>query len=192
VGHAWRFFSITTIPLALYVGIIDHTRTLLFAEAAIVVQGNATGDEIVFDVLRAALVQIGMLVIDMAALTLPYISLVRAYGESDARNTSVPLIAILRRTWMLYATMTLLMTGGWIAMTKSGPNEYAAIIPMVGIGAIVLIAFMISALGRTARDQCGVGPFVSVVVTILPFVLWYYVRMLSWRGFQLVLPEVAS
>ena len=81
VQPALTFFLLSALPLAALAGVIPYTKTLMFGSSlAVALQGHPSSAEIAADVVRAMLLQLGLFTLQFAALSLPFLSLVRAYA----------------------------------------------------------------------------------------------------------------
>jgi hypothetical protein len=194
-GAALRFALLTALPLAALAGVIPHTRTLLFrGDFAIEVIGKPTTEQIAFDVAQAALLQVGLTLVSVAALLLPFTSLVRAY----APDKQVAAARVLYyRAWLLPAAMACFYLVVWAAPTPPGLLDPAAEAVPQGPTLAVAVALLVRmiapvllfvAMSATARLACGLGPLMSFVVVAIPIVLMMVAEALAGVGVNQLLP----
>lgn len=190
VGPAWRFLWLTAVPLTLLAGIIPHTRTLEFGDGfGIRLIGHPDGAAIAFDVVRALAVQAAHFVVELAAIALPYTSLVRAYAHPKRRDAA--LRAVLYRAWLMPAAVLVYYIGVWgLPAPQDGvapPGFNLLVLFRVG-----LPVFLMVTMGATARLACGLGPFMSIIVVVVPFILSVFVDGIAVRGIEAVLPPLEA
>jgi hypothetical protein len=191
VGAALRFMLLSAIPLALLAGIIPHTRTLLFeGEFRVRVLGNPDDAQIALDVLRAMGVQLAMSALEIGCLMLPFVSLVRAYAP-ERRHAA--LRVMLYRAWLLPAALAAFYLAIWAL--PAPPTGAAPQAPPVGWVIVLGLRTMVPvllfvAMGSTARLSCGLGPWMSMVVVIVPVVLLLLVNPLAEVGVLRLLPAI--
>lgn len=176
---ALSFFALTAVPLAPLAGVIPLTQTLEFGSSlSVVLKGNPTPLAIALDVLIAMALQLLLYGVEFAALALPYVSLVRAYTPPERRNAA--LRVLLYRSWLVPAAMLTIYLAVWIlpGATPQTPNEFAALLPLLQLTAMVLL---LSAMRATARQACGVGTLLSFVVVAVSFIVTAFVQtFMEW------------
>ena len=162
---AVRFALLTALPLSLLAGIIPHTRTLLFANMAIVVSDDANSTAIALDVVRAMGFQLALDLIHLVATWLPYVSLVKAYGGEDKRPYAVR--TLLYRAWLLPAYTLLVGLFVWPMdlPEDAGQIDQIAMLPLI-LPQVLPILFML-ALGYSARLASGLSALWSIVVVTI-------------------------
>lgn len=171
MGPAVRFLLWTALPLSLIVGVIPHTRTLIFEGAGQVsVVGEPTAFAIGLDVARSMGVQLVIHAMQLLAFVLPYRSLTAAYGGADRAPYAVR--AALYRAWLLpmgqfveYAVVALTPV---VAEPPSLPALAVAIMLVARLGGMVL--FTLSMI-YAARLSGGLGMLWSVVAVSVALVL---------------------
>lgn len=196
VATALRFALLTALPLAALAGVIPHTRTLLFrGDFVVELIGKPTAQQIVLDVAQAALLQVGLTLVSVAALLLPFTSLVRAY----APGKQVAAARVLYyRAWLLPAALAFFYLVVWVSPIPPGLADPAATdavpqAPPLAV-AVALIVRMIApvllfvAMSATARLACGLGPLMSFVVVAIPIVLMMLAEGLVGMGVKQLLP----
>ncbi len=182
---------LSAIPLALLAGIIPHTRTLLFeGEFRVRVLGNPDDAQIALDVVRAMGVQLAMSALEIGCLMLPFVSLVRAYAP-ERRHAA--LRVMLYRAWLLPAALAAFYLAIWAL--PAPPTGAAPQAPPVGWVIVLGLRTMVPvllfvAMGSTARLSCGLGPWMSMVVVIVPVVLLLLVNPLAEVGVLRLLPAI--
>jgi hypothetical protein len=191
VSSALRFMLLSAVPLALLAGVIPHTRTLLFeGEFQVRVLGTPDTAAIAVDVLRAMGVQLALSAVDLACLTLPFVSLVRAYAPA---RRHAALRVMLYRGWLMPAALAIFYVAIWMLSVPSPASPDQA--PPAGwlvvfvVRAIVPVLLFV-AMGSTARLACGLGPFLSIVLVIVPVLLLQLVNPLAELGMQRLLPPM--
>jgi hypothetical protein len=173
--RALRFFLLTAVPLAALSGIIPHTKTLLFGNAAIIVQGHPTTIEIALDVLRAMGMQLGTFSVELAAIALPYVSLTRAYAPAERHAAAARVL--LYRSWLSpFATM-FINIASWILPSSGGSDGFPKFFEPFAIGHMLLNLLLLSSLRATLRLACGIGPLLSYVIVIVSVIVWALVQM---------------
>lgn len=183
IASARSFLLLSALPFALLAGIIPHTRTLLFeGNFAISVVGKASTEDIVLDVLRAALVQLAICALQLACLLLPFASLIRAYAHPDRHIAA--LRVLYYRFWLLPFSVLAFYVAGW-ALPNANPIEALAQVLLVLFPVLVYIA-----MGATARLACALGPLMSMVVAMVPVVLLLLVEPLVVMGVERILPSI--
>jgi hypothetical protein len=192
VSAALRFMLLSAVPLALLAGVIPHTRTLMFEEFHVRVLGRPDELAIALDVARAMAVQLALSAVEIGCLTLPFVSLVRAYAPAR-RHAAVRVM--LYRMWLLPAALAVFYLAIWIM--PAPPNASPEQVPLgwvilFGLRTIVVPVLLFVAMGSTARLACGLGPWLSMVVVIVPVVLLLLVNPLVELGMQSVLPAIPT
>jgi len=193
VRAAQRFALLSAAPFALLAGIIPHTRSLLFkGNLQVEVLGNAGATEIALDVLRAAGIQLTVTLVELFALLLPFMSLVRAYAPGKQHAAAR---VLYYRLWMRPFTWLLLYAAVWL-LPETAPNApgpaMALLMTLDVLRALVAPVLLFIAMGATARMACGLGPVVSLVVVTIPAVLLFVVQGLLQLGIDRLLPPLAA
>jgi hypothetical protein len=155
---SWRsgisFALLTYLPLAVVAGVIPYTHRLGFGPSWAVsfLGGAPTSTELALDVLRAA--GLGLLVtsLKLALLALPFLHLVRAYGEPVESGPAAQ--ALLYRGWLLPMGALLLGTVVWGLPLE--PTEGTLIFAQVV--SLVPLLLLLSSMSSAARMAAGVGP----------------------------------
>jgi hypothetical protein len=185
VAAARRFFLLTALPMAALAGVIPYTTTLLFGGSLFVkLQGTPTQGDIALDVMRAAVIGLGVFALELGALGVPYTSLVKAYAP--ARHAAA-LRVLLYRAWLVPLSSLFVFAALWVlpipmpADPKATPPPPPAYLPLIGFVQITLDALFLVAMRATARLACGLKPLLSYVVVIVPFVLWVLVQLVLGR-----------
>jgi hypothetical protein len=191
LSAALRFMLLSAVPLALLAGVIPHTRTLLFeGQFHVRVLGRPDELGIALDVVRAMAVQLALSAVEIGCLTLPFVSLVRAYAP-ERRHAA--LRVMLYRMWLLPAALTAFYLAIWIMPAPPGASPEqappAGWVIVLGLRTIVPVLLFV-AMGSTARLACGLGPWLSMLVVIVPVVLLLLVNPLAELGMQRVLPAM--
>jgi hypothetical protein len=193
VGAALRFLLVSALPLALLTGVIPHTRTLMFAgDFAVHLVGHPSGFEIAIDVLRAMLAQVALSAVQLGCLLLPYASLARAYAPA---RKEAALRVMYYRFWLVPAAMLFVYLAIWMlpapdpATAQGAPPPALFVVTSVQLLASVLLMI---AMGATARLACGLGPLLSIVLVVVPFMLRVVVEPLATVGLERVLPTLES
>lgn len=170
-----RFMLLSVVPLALLAGVIPHTRTLLF-EGGFKVRVIGTpmpGQlEIALDVARAMGLQLLLTAVECLCVALPFVSLCRAYAP---QRTHAAVRSMYYRLWLLPAFSLLFFL---VPLALPAPIEG---VQPFWASMFALTAFAFSALLRvllfvtmnsTARLACGLGPWLSIVVVLVPAGVW--------------------
>jgi hypothetical protein len=171
VRSAWRFALLTIVPAALLGGIVPHTRTLLFEGLSIEVLGKVTSFEIAFDVVRAMLVELLLSCVRIGCLFFPYVSLVRAYGPAERHLAAAR--ALLYRGWLLPTSMLFSYLAIWMLppADQVAMGEAPALWFFIAGVDLTSRVLLMMTMGATARLACGMGPWISFVVVIIPVTL---------------------
>lgn len=172
IQPAIRFALWTALPLAMLGGVIPFTETLLFGPSlSLQPIDDPSRGRIAWDVARALF--LGALTggIHLAALGVPYVTLVRSYGRTD--RTSAAVRAVLYRAWLVTLSAMLVFVTYWVA--PEGAEQKTVLFARDVVVMVPWILLFLT-LRATARMVCAVGPLASFVVVIVPFVLWELVR----------------
>lgn len=154
VGFALASF----LPLALLSRQVEYTRTLCFGpEPSMIVSSTATAADIALDVARAAGVGLALALTMTLALGVSYRSLAVAFAHKG--HADAPLRALLYRGWLLPCSLFLAQIGNLLA--------YGTIVSAIAQALPLVLLF--SSLRATARMGSGTGPFVALLVVLLPF-----------------------
>jgi hypothetical protein len=188
---ARRFMLLSALPLALLAGIIPHTRTLLFeGNFAVRLVGHPSTSEIVLDVLRAALSETVLTAVQLGCLLLPYVSLVRAYGAPQREEAAVRVMYY--RIWLLPAALLLFHLAVWALPTpdlatleQAPPASWLIVLSLGLLGSVLLML----AMTATARLACGLGPWLSMLVVLVPVTLLLLISPLAVMGIEHLLPS---
>lgn len=194
VEPAFRFLWLTAAPLALLAGVIPHTRSLLFGDVfGIQVADGATASDLTLDIGRAMLVQLVLFVVDFLSLSLPYGSLIKSYGSQAAQSTALRLLCY--RAWLIPAASLLYSLIAWAApapptlVDAQAPAQLPFWIALLMVTPFWLHALLLVGMWFGARRACNLGPGLSTMVTLIPFVVWSLQQGLQPRLLALVLPE---
>jgi hypothetical protein len=194
LGAARRFLLLTALPLALLSGIIPYTRTLLFeGNFSVRMVGAPSASDIVLDLLLAMGVQLASTSIELLCLLLPFASLVRAYARPGRHAAAMR--AMYYRFWLMPGAAMLFYLVIW-ALPAPDTAALAAQTPPLGWVLVSFVRVLIPvllfvAMGSTARLACGLGPFMSMLVVIVPVILWLLVEPLATMGIDQILPPSA-
>lgn len=180
VFTALRFALMTTLPLTLLVGIMPHTRTLMFMPNRVMVLPGADQLTIALDILRAMGSQLGIDLIQIAALWLPYVSLVKAYGSPDKGPYAKR--ALLYRSWLLPASALL--------PTLSAFLQYD--LGLLALAGLVLKVMFLLSLSFAARLSCGLSLLWSIVAVMVAVVLSEVATLLALTGLEHLLPPLPA
>jgi hypothetical protein len=179
IRSALRFFLLSALPFAALAGVIPHTKTMMFGGSlSITLQGKPTPGEIALDIVTAMAIQVGLFTLELAALALPYISLIRAYAEEARRPAAVRVL--LYRSWLVPAATLLLYVGLWL-LPASDPNTPTPLLPLLLTIQLLFYALLLVSMRACARLACGIGPMLSFTVTVIPFVIWMFVQLFLSR-----------
>jgi hypothetical protein len=175
IRPALRFFLLSALPFAALAGVIPHTKTMMFGGSlAITLQGKPTAAEIALDVVTAMAIQLGLFTIELAALALPYTSLIRAYADEPRRAAAWRVL--LYRSWLVPSATLLLYLGLWI-LPVTDEKTPTPMLPVLLTVQLVFYALLLVSMRATARLACGIGPMLSFTVTVVPFVIWMFVQL---------------
>jgi hypothetical protein len=190
--RAILFFALSSLPLIMLSGVIPHTRTLLFAAGAIVVQGAPTPEAIAFDVVRAIVVQLGLSAIELFSLLLPFASLVAAYAP-ERKEAAIRLV--LYRFWLGPLAALVGYAAEWslpVSFFTSVDEMTQKLPPAIMIAALVqptLRVFQLLAMIAVSRLACGLSVLMSLVVVGVPIALQLLVMPLSSHVADRLLPQ---
>jgi hypothetical protein len=190
---------LSALPLSLLSGVIPHTRTLMFGgNFAVRVIGHPTGAQIGFDVLRAMLVGFALSAVQFVTLLLPFASLLRAYAPAR-RGTAQR--ALYYRFWLLPAALLFLHVALGVLPPPPDPTalDPSALDPATATGLalasglrLLCAVLLILTMSATARLGCGLGPFLSSVVVIVPLLVMLFGGTLAEFGIMRLLPDLPA
>ena len=170
-GPSWALAAATFLPLAVLEGVVPFTRSIQFGPAfSVILLNGATQSEVVVDVMRASALGTLLSVVRFISLLLPYVSLAKAYGRG---RPQAPLHLMLYRAWLLPAGQLLLAAVAWGLPASS--HEGAVF--LVQLVVMVPVLMLLVSMRVTARAVCGVGPWASLVVVLVPFAFLTVVEM---------------
>jgi hypothetical protein len=173
IRRAWTFFLLSALPAAALAGIIPRTKTLMFGNLAVVVQGHPTAAEIALDVLRAMALQLGACTVELIAFGLPYLSLVQAYTPSERHHAATR--ALLYRSWLSPFAAVVFYTTLWLT-----PSNEAFANLVYNLTSVFMHLMFLSSLRATARLACGIGPLMSYVIVLVSLTV-YMLGQLFWN-----------
>jgi hypothetical protein len=173
--RALRFFLLSAVPLAALSGIIPHTKTLLFGNSAIILQGHPTTLGIALDVLRAMGIQLGAFTVEFVAVALPYVSLTRAY--SPAERHAAAMRVLLYRSWLSPFATLFVNVASWVLPSSGGSDGFPRFFEPFAIAHMLLHLLLLSSLRATVRLACGIGPLLSYVIVIVSVIVWALVQL---------------
>lgn len=191
VRPAVIFFVLSSLPLILLAGIIPLTRTLWFADFKIFVEGNPAPHVIALDVARAIAVQLGLSLVELLSLLLPFASLVAAYAP-ERKDAATRLV--LYRFWLGPFAALLGQLAAW---SLPIPADGMPFNPEQGVPAVILASavaqaalrvFQLLGLIATSRLACGLSVPMSMLVVGVPLVLQLLVVPLSGHAADKLLP----
>jgi hypothetical protein len=123
-------------------------------------------------------------------LLLPFVSLVRAYAP-ERRHAA--LRVMFYRVWLLPAALAGFYLAIWaLPAPPTGTIEQSPPLGwliVLGLRTLVPVLLFV-AMGATARLACGLGPWMSMLVVIVPVVLLLVVNPLAEVGMQRLLPVI--
>jgi len=174
-NRGWSFLALTALPIAVLSGIIPFTHDLRFGPTWFVGPiGDPSGLDIALDIGQA--VGLGLLfgIVKLALIAVPFLSLTRAYG--------VPVPSEPARQVMLYRGWLLLLagrTGLLLGVVVWGmPAEPSSTMLLLAeVISLMPLMLMLWSMTSTAR-MMRVGPFASMIVVMIPFVLLILVEPL--------------
>lgn len=173
--RALSFFLLSAVPLAALSGIIPHTKTLMFGNFTVVVQGQPSDFEIALDVLRAMGVQLLSFSVELAALALPFVSLTRAYAATERQAAATRVL--LYRCWLSPFATLIINVAYWLLPATGGEEGFPRFFEPFAIAHMMLHLLLLSSLRATVRLACGVGPLLSYVIVIVSVIVWALVQM---------------
>lgn len=190
VRPAALFALLTALPFALLAGILPHTRTLLFSHFEVKVLESPSSLELTFDVLRAMAVEGGLTALRFSCLFFPFVSLVRAYAAPERHAAATRMM--LYRAWLVPAmALVYYYAGVWPLPADLASLEPApASIVMTGFAMLLLVVLLMMAMSAAARIACGLGPWLSMVVVMVPVTLLHFVNALLSAAADLLLPPM--
>lgn len=189
------FFLLSALPFSMLAGIVPHTRTLVFGNGAITVLGSADANAITLDVLRAIGVQLVLSGIELCALMLPYVSLVRANAAAGAMAATR---VILYRFWLSPAAAVLGYLAAWLLPIPevalrdgSPPPPLSDTWPLlvVSLMQVALRVLQIIAMSATARLAAGLTMAWTFLAVLVPLVLQILVVPLAADAVDRLLPK---
>lgn len=186
------FFALSSLPMILLGGIIPYTRTLLFADFSVIVQGAPSQAEMALDVARAIGVQLALSAVELLSLLLPFSSLMAAYApERKEAATRV----VLYRFWLGPLAALLAQLAAWSLPLPSGPmpSPEDALPHALVLAAVVqagLRIFQLLSLIATSRLACGLSVPMSMLVVGIPIVVQLLAVPLSGYAVEKVLPAL--
>lgn len=162
---AFAFFLLTAVPLSLLSGIIPYTRHLQFGDMAVNFVTDTTSAAIALDIFRAMGIQLALHFAFIGGLMMPYVSLLKAYGNPAASTVAKRLI--LYRAWLVPAATLLTGLIGWAMTTPpEGQSPGAGFVIAVNVVQILPVLLLL-AMGFAARFSAGVGRgWAIVLVTV--------------------------
>jgi hypothetical protein len=173
--RAIRFFLLSALPLAALAGIIPRTKTLLFGNFAVIVQGHPTQAEIALDIVRAMGTQLGLFSIEFLSLALPFVSLTRAYAPAERHGAAVRVL--LYRSWLSPFASLVMNVAVWLLPASGGNDGWPRFMEPFAIAHMLLHLLLLSSLRATVRLACGVGPLLSYVIVLISVVVWALVQL---------------
>ena len=190
VGPALRFMLLSALPLVVVSGIIPHTRTLLFSgQMQVQLIGQPSVLEIVLDVLRAIAVEVGSHGVELACLYLPFTSLIRAYAPPEKRHAAAKVV--LYRLWLMVLISGVAHVGSWALLPpEPGPLVTGVLQDAFLILSALMPAMMFISMGGVARLACGLSLGMTLLVVLVPMVLWTVVLPLTGVAVEVILPPV--
>lgn len=172
VAPAVRFLLLTFVPLALVSGVIPFTHTLAFGALRVEVIGAQTAATIAVDILRAMGIGFALDFTAIVALTLPFVSLSRAYGVAGREQAA--LRTMLYRAWLLPTSRVVVSVLAFV-LPATQSDGLQLVLAVLQLAPLLLLLF---AMRASARLASGVGPFASLVVIFVPFALLFATQML--------------
>jgi len=120
------------------------------------------------------LIGLVMFAIELGALAVPFISLVRSYAP-DRRAAATRVL--LYRGWLLPYASLFAFTALWLLPGAAKPDQPPAFLPFIGFAQLTLNALLLVSMRATARLACGIRPLLSYVIVTVPFVIWLFVQL---------------
>ncbi len=180
------FAMLTAVPIALLSGIIPFTHLVRFGPAGIVdTIGSPTGADLALDAVAAAGLGLLFGLIKLGVMTLPFLSLSKAYGRpADAQPARQ---VMLYRGWLLLlGGRTGLLLGLVIWGLPAEPSDTMQLVTeIVTLLPLMLLLWSMTSAARVA----GVGPIASMVVVLIPFVVLFLVEPLALEMIRPLLPD---
>jgi hypothetical protein len=168
--RALRFFLLTAVPLAALAGIIPRTKTLLFGNFSVIVQGHPSSTDIALDVVSAMGMQLLAFTVEFAALALPYVSLTRAYAPAERHGAEVRVL--LYRSWLSPFATLVMNLAAWLLPSSGGSEGMPRFMEPFAIAHMLFHLLLLSSLRATVRLASGVGPLLSYLIVIISLVVW--------------------
>jgi hypothetical protein len=119
-------------------------------------------------------------------LTVPYYSLSRAYASRG--QPAAPISVMFYRAWLIPMSELAKYVLFWAITADPSAN----VMMLVFAAALVWFLLLFSSMLATARMASGVGPFASLLVVIVPFVVLSVGWPLAMRPLEQLLPEPIS
>jgi hypothetical protein len=171
VAPAVRFALWAFLPLALIRGIIPYTHTMRFGKGfGIELVSDVSGSAIALDIARAMGTSLLVTVVFLAALTLPFVSLARAYGTELAMPAAWRVM--LYRSWLVpMSSQGAKVPGLLLGLVYWGlPSEPDGTLVrlVVLVDNTLPMLLLLLAMRATARLAGGVGPLASFVIVTVP------------------------
>lgn len=171
VRPALTFLLWSAVPLSLLVGLVPHTRTLMFEGAGQVRLVDAPDAlTLALDVSRAMLTQLAIHGMQLLSFLLPYRSLTAAYG--GAERAPVAVRATLYRAWLLPAGAFVQFAVLALAPGISEPPGVSTFAVVVVITAQLasMVLFTLSMI-YAARLASGLSMLWAVVIVAVALIL---------------------
>lgn len=180
VARAVVFFLLTFAPLAAVSGIVPFTAHVVF-RGAFTVDVRVHGAALWLDVARACALGLAFSLAQWAALTIPFVSLSRAFA--DRGHPDAPIRALLYRGWLipLFAVVDSVIVSYLAERTLFA--QLVICIPLV---------LLLSTMRATARMGSGAGPFSALVVIAVPFAVMLGASMYAQNAVLAVVPELRA
>jgi hypothetical protein len=161
-------------------------RVLFGASFSVELVGAPTQEQLWLDIARAGGLGLGVRLVQWLALTVPFVSLSRAYA--DRGHPDAPLRAMLYRGWLLPGfELTLQLAGLSLSHSPSAIGFLAT--QLVGLVPLVLL---LSSMRAASRMGSGVGPLTALLTIGVPFALMIGAQFFLMRGVLLVVPELGE
>jgi hypothetical protein len=189
----WRgalsFFALTFVPLAILSGIIPYTVTLQFGPAwGTRLLGRPSSAEIAIDVVRAGGVGLLVSIVMLVLLTVPYYSLSRAYGSRG--HAPAPVSVMFYRAWLIPLSQVVRHVVIWsLPLSVVVPEPSMAVHYLLEAAAVIWLILLFASMLSTARMASGVGPFASMAVVIVPFIVLSVGSMVAAEKLSPFLPR---
>lgn len=187
---ALAFFALTAIPFAALAGVIPNTKTLMFGTSFdIVIQGHPSQLEIVLDVLKAMLLQLASFGLDLVTLSLPFVSLVRAYTPPELQPAA--LRVLLYRSWLAPAAMLLMFLGIWMLPGTGKPNEPTQLLPLLLAVQFTCNVILLVSMRATAQLACGINGLLSFLIVVIALTVCGFSQLFVAKLLHLPVPPSA-